>query len=59
VMVHPFDSEAWKALDDIDVDFARDARNVCIRLATNGFSSCNTSATLYSCWPVFAISYNL
>jgi DNA polymerase III alpha subunit len=49
VMVHPFDSEARKALDDIDVDFARDARNVCIRLATNGFSSCNTSATLYSC----------
>jgi hypothetical protein len=24
VMVHPSDSEAWKALDDFDVDFARD-----------------------------------
>jgi hypothetical protein len=25
VMVHPSDSEAWKALDDFDPDFARDA----------------------------------
>jgi hypothetical protein len=25
VMVHPSDSEAWKALDDFDLDFARDA----------------------------------
>jgi hypothetical protein len=33
VMVHLSDSEAWKALDDFDVDFARDVRNVCIGLA--------------------------
>jgi hypothetical protein len=33
VMVHPSDSEAWKALDDFDPDFARDARNVRIGLA--------------------------
>jgi hypothetical protein len=25
VMVHPSDSETWKALDDFDPDFARDA----------------------------------
>jgi hypothetical protein len=25
VMVHPSESEAWKALDDFDPDFARDA----------------------------------
>jgi hypothetical protein len=30
VMVHPSNSEAWKALDDFDPDFARDAWNVCI-----------------------------
>jgi hypothetical protein len=24
VMMHPFDSEAWNALDDFNVDFARD-----------------------------------
>jgi hypothetical protein len=36
VMVHPSDSEAWKALDDFDLNFARDAQNVHIGLATNG-----------------------
>jgi hypothetical protein len=30
-----------------------------IGLAIDGFSPYNTSATLYSCWPVFAIPYNL
>jgi hypothetical protein len=59
VMVHPSDSEAWKALDDFDADFTRDARNVCIGLEMDGFSSHNMSAALYSCWLVFAISYNL
>jgi hypothetical protein len=59
VMVHAFDSEAWKALDDIDADFARDVWNVHIGLATDGFSPYNTSAASYSCWPIFAILYNL
>jgi len=59
MMVHPYDSEAWKALDSFDEDFARDARNVRIGLATDGFTPFNTSAASYSCWPVFAIPYNL
>jgi hypothetical protein len=59
VMVHPSDSEAWKALDDFDVDITRDVRNVCIGLATDRFSPYNTSVASYSCWPVFAIPYNL
>lgn len=58
-MVHPSDSDAWKALDDFDPDFASDARNVRIGLATDGFSPFNTTAASYSCWPVFAIPYNL
>jgi hypothetical protein len=59
VMVHLSDSEAWKALDDFDPDFTRDARNVRIGLATDGFSPYNMSASSYSCWPVIAIPYNL
>jgi hypothetical protein len=42
-MVHPSDSETWKALDDFDADIARDARNVHIGLATDGFSLYNMS----------------
>jgi hypothetical protein len=49
VMVHLSDSKAWKALDDFDPDFARDAWNVHIGLATDGFTPYNTSASSYSC----------
>jgi hypothetical protein len=59
VMVHPSDSEAWKALDDFGADFARDAWNVRIGLAMDGFTPYNMSAASYSCWSIFAISYNL
>jgi hypothetical protein len=59
VMVHPYHSEAWKAPDDFDVDFTRDARNVCSVLATHGFSPYNMSAVSHSCWPIIAIPCNL
>jgi hypothetical protein len=59
VMVHPSDSEPWKALDDFDADFTRDARNVRNGLATDVLSPYNMSAASYSYWHVFAIPYNL
>jgi hypothetical protein len=59
VMVHPSDSEALKALDDFDTYFVRDVRNVCIGLATDGFTPYNMSASSYSYWLIFEISYNL
>jgi hypothetical protein len=49
VMVHPSDGEAWKALDNFDPDFAKDARNVRIGLAIDGFTPFTESATSYSC----------
>jgi hypothetical protein len=49
VMIHPSDSEAWKTLDNFDTVFVRDARNVCIGLATDGFTPYNMSAASYSC----------
>jgi hypothetical protein len=59
VMVHPLDSDAWKALDNFDPEFARDARNVCIGLVIDGFTPFGDNAASYSCWPVFATPYNL
>jgi hypothetical protein len=50
VMMHLFDSEAWKTPDDFDPDFTRDAHNVRIGLVTNGFTPYNTSASSYSYW---------
>jgi hypothetical protein len=58
-MVHPSDGDAWKALDNFDLDLASDARNVRIGLATDGFTPFNMTAASYSCWPVIVIPYNL
>jgi hypothetical protein len=59
VMVHPSYSNAWKALDNFDPEFARDVRNVRIGLKTDSFTPFGDNATSYSCWPVFAVPYNL
>jgi hypothetical protein len=42
-----------------DAYFVSDARNVCFRLAKDGFDPFSTNSTPYSCLPVFAVSYNL
>jgi hypothetical protein len=34
VMAHPADTDAWKALDAFDSNFADEVRNVCFGLAT-------------------------
>jgi hypothetical protein len=59
VKVHPSDGEAWKALNNFDPDFVMDAKNICIGLATDGFTPFTESVASYSCWSVFAIPYNL
>ncbi|XP_057250051.1 uncharacterized protein LOC130591140 [Beta vulgaris subsp. vulgaris] len=38
IMRHPADSEAWKSLDKTFPDFAKDARNVRLGLASDGFN---------------------
>lgn len=58
-MVHSSNGEAWKALDNFDTDFVRDTRNFRIVLAIDDFMPFNNNNTLYSCWPIFAIPYNL
>jgi hypothetical protein len=59
IMGHPLDGEAWKVLDRFDADFASDVRNVRLGLATDDFDPFSTNSAPYSCWPVFAMSYNL
>jgi hypothetical protein len=58
-MGRPSDGEAWKVLDRFDANFASDARNVHLGLATDGFDPFSTNSAPYSCWSVFTVSYNL
>jgi hypothetical protein len=59
VMTHPSDSDVWKALNDFDPEFASEARNIRIGLATDGFTPFNMNVAPYSYLPVFVIPYNL
>lgn len=58
IMVHPSDGEAWKHFDRHNPNFALDARNVRLAVATDGFNPFGFGAQ-YSCWPVFIIPLNL
>jgi hypothetical protein len=58
-MVHPSDGEAWTYFDRIYHEKAREARNVCVALATDGFNPYGQLAARYTCWPIFVIPLNL
>jgi hypothetical protein len=58
-MSHPADGEAWQAFDREYPDFAEDARNIRLGLATDGFNPFGNMNTKYSMWPVFVVPYNL
>jgi hypothetical protein len=59
IMSHPVDVKAWHALDRFVPEFARDPRSVRLGLSMDGFQSYSSDSIMYSCWPVFVISYNL
>ena len=58
-MVHASDGEAWTHFDAIHHEKAKEARNVRVALATDGFNPYGMSAAPYTCWPVFVIPINL
>ncbi|KAL2922688.1 Cadherin EGF LAG seven-pass G-type receptor 1 [Bienertia sinuspersici] len=57
IMRHPCDSYAWKSFDEEYGDFAKEARNVRLGLACDGFQPFNNSQ--HSIWPVVLIPYSL
>jgi hypothetical protein len=58
VMRHPADGEAWKHFDREYGWFAKDARNIRLGIATDGFNPFGNMSSSYSMWPVFVIPYN-
>jgi hypothetical protein len=58
-MSHPADGDAWQDFDKEYPKFARDARNIRLGLATDGFNPFSEQNTRYNMWPVFVVSYNL
>ena len=58
-MVHASDGEAWTHFDGIHHEKAKEARNVHVALATDGFNPYGMMDALYTCWPVLVIPLNL
>jgi len=58
-MRHPADSKAWKHVDRKYERFARDACNIRLGLASDGFNPFGMQNVTYTCWPVILIPYNL
>jgi hypothetical protein len=58
-MVHASNGEAWTHFDDIDHEKSKEARNVRIVLAKDGFNPYGPMAAPYTCWLVFIIPLNL
>jgi len=58
-MSHPADGEAWQDFDRENPDFAKDARNLRLGLATDRFNLFWEKNTEYSMWHVFVVPYNL
>ncbi|CAM8934817.1 unnamed protein product [Rhodiola kirilowii] len=56
---HPADGEACKEFDNEYPDFARDARNVRLGLATDGFNPFGAAGLSHSTWPIVVMPYNL
>ena len=58
-MVHASDSEAWTHFDGIHHEKAKEAHNVRVALATDGFNPYGMVAASYTCWPMFVIPLNI
>lgn len=58
-MRHPAHSTAWQTFDFRYADFTKDARNVRLGLASDGFNPFRAVSVAHSTWPVILIPYNL
>ena len=58
-MVHASDGEAWSHFDFIHHEKAKEARNVRVALATDGFNPYGMAAASYTCWPMLVFPLNL
>ncbi|KAF7132507.1 hypothetical protein RHSIM_Rhsim09G0076000 [Rhododendron simsii] len=56
---HPAHSDEWKEFDVKHPEFACEARNVRLGIATDGFNPFGNMSNSYSMWPVILIPYNL
>jgi hypothetical protein len=58
-MSHPADGEVWQDFDKEFPNFAKDAKNLRLGLATDSFNPFLKKNTKYIMWTMFVVPYNL
>ena len=56
---HPVDSVTWDRMNAKYPTFAAEERNQRLGLSIDGFNPFNMNNSMYSCWPVLLVNYNL
>jgi len=56
---HPADSLQWQKIDELYLDFGKEARNLRLGLATDGMNPYGNLSSNHSSWPVLLVIYNL
>ena len=56
---HPADGKSWKDFDDLHHEFAKNSRNLRLRLASDGFNPFRSMSISHSTWPIVLMVYNL
>ena len=56
---HPADTPQWKTIDRLYPEFIQDARNLRLRLSTDGMNPHGLQSNSHSTWPVLLVNYNL
>ena len=55
MLSHPADSSQWKKIGRLYLDFGKEARNLRLRLATDGMNPYGSLSTQHSSWPVLPV----
>ncbi|XP_025621653.1 uncharacterized protein [Arachis hypogaea] len=56
---HPTNGLAWKNLDEMDEEFAKESHNIRLGLSSDGFNLFRSMNISWSTWPVMLMVYNL
>ncbi|KAL5578957.1 hypothetical protein UlMin_011399 [Ulmus minor] len=58
-MRHPVDTPAWESINARWPEFTLEPRNLRLGLAADGINPFRNLSSVYSCWPVMLVVYNL
>ena len=59
MVCHPIDSSQWKKINRLYLGFGKEARNLRLRLTTDGMNPFGDLSIKHNLWPTLIVIYNL